>query len=243
MAAVTGQMPARDRRSSRRRRIVVGFALAATIVAGAVFGLDLAVGSPSVPAGSAAELIAVVKNDSTAAGIPDPEEAESGGGPLVRRACLDRISRPAGWLGLCWTIGRMTDEVDPAHDEYILRVVGTLHGEPALSGLRWAVIRAWPDAASAPLRIVDAWPPTSAHEGPCQEVSMPLGFFGDETDTICGRTVGEVDQAQQRTGLEWTCAGCLLGLSGDQPVLLVVRVAVDEGRSPVWDLYADVGSS
>ena len=41
---------------------------------------------------------------------------------------------------------------------------------------------------------------------------------------------------------EWTCAGCLLPLSGDQPILLVVRVAVGEGKTPIWDLYADLGS-
>jgi hypothetical protein len=240
---MTGHVAVPDRRSSRRRRSVIGLALVAAIVGAAVVGLDLAVGSPTIPAGAAAAPIAVVTNDSTAAGIPDPDEAESGRGPLVRRACLDRISRSVGWLDLCWTIGRMTDEVDPAHDDYILRLVGTLHGEPAPSGARWAVIRAWPDPASAPFEIVGAWPPTSAQEGRCLEVAMPLGFFGDETDTICGRTVGEVDQSSQRTGLEWTCAGCLLALSGDQPILLVVRVAVDEGQTPIFDLYGDLGSS
>jgi hypothetical protein len=31
-------------------------------------------------------------------------------------------------------------------------------------------------------------------------------------------------------------------LSGDQPILLAARVAVDEGGTPIWDLYADLGS-
>ena len=214
------------------------------IAAGAIAGLDLAVGSPSVPAGAAAAPIAVVLNNSTVASVADPLDPAAGGGPLERRACLDRVSRPVGWLHLCWTVGRMTDETDPTRDDYILRVAGILHGEAFPSGVRWAVIRAGPDAASAQFRIVDAWPGTATYEGPCHDVSMPLGFLGSELDTVCGRTVGETDGASaQRAGLSWTCAGCLLAMSNDQPILLVVRVTVAEGETPIWDLYADLGSS
>ena len=232
-----------DQRPSPRRRLTVGLAAVVAIVAVAVGGLEIAVGSPTIPAGSAATAIAVVKNNSTVASIPDPADPASGGGPLVRRACLDRIARDNGSLDLCWTIGRMTNETDPAHDDYILRVVGTLHGGAAPGGVRWAIVRAGPDAAGAPFQIVDAWPGTSVYDGACREVSMALGFYGAETDTVCGRTVGEVDPSSpQTTGLNWTCARCLLPMSGDQPVLLVVRVAVDEGKTPIWDLYADLGS-
>jgi hypothetical protein len=233
----------RDQRSSRRRRLVVGLAIVVAIIAVAVVGLDIAVGSPTIPPGSAATSIAVVKNNSTVASFADPADAASGGGPLVRRACLDRIARDNGWLDLCWTIGRMTNETDPAHDDYILRVAGSLHGGAAPSGVRWAIVRAGPDAASAPFQILDSWPGKSVYEGACREVSMALGFYGDETDTVCGRTIGELDPAlPQTTGLEWTCAGCLVSMSGDQPVVLVVHVAVDEGKTPIWDLYADLGS-
>lgn len=232
-----------DQRSRRRRRLVVGLAIVVAIVAVAVAGLEIAVGSPTIPAGSAATAIAVVKNDSTVASIADPADPASGWGPLVRRACLDRIARDDGWLDLCWTIGRMSNETDPAHDEYILRVVGTLHGGSAPGGARWAVVRARPDAGSPPLQVVDAWPGTPGYDGACRDVSMPLGFYGAETDTVCGRSVGGVDPSSPQTReLRWACAGCLLPMSGDQPVLLAVRVAVDEGKSPVWDLYADLGS-
>lgn len=232
-----------DQRSRRRRRLVVAVAAVAALVAVAVVGLEVAVGSPTIPTGSAATAIAVVKNNSTVATIPDPADPASGGGPLVRRACLDRIAQGNGWLDLCWTIGRMTGETDPAHDDYILRVVGTVHGGAAPGGVRWAIVRAAADVASAPFQIVDAWPGTSAYDGACREVPMALGLYGAETDTVCGRTVGDFDPSSpQTTGLRWTCAGCLLPMSGDQPVLLVVRVAVDEGKTPVWDLYADLGS-
>jgi hypothetical protein len=233
----------RTQRSSGRRRLVVGVAMVAAIIAVAVVGLDVAVGSPTIPAGSAAAPIAVVKNNSTVATYPDPSDAASGAGPLVRRACLDRIERGASWLDLCWTIGRLTNETDPVHDDYILRVAGTLHGGPLPSGARWAVLRAGPDAASAPFQVVDAWPGKATYDGACRAVPMALGFYGAQTDEVCGRTVGELDPSSpQTTGFAWTCAGCLLPLAGDQPVILVVRVAVDEGKTPIWDLYADLGS-
>jgi hypothetical protein len=243
MAAVTAPERSQSGRPGRRR-VILGLVVVVAIAAGAVAALDLALGSPRVPAGAAATPIAVVENNSTVASVADPVDPASAAGPLERRACLERISRPAGSLHLCWTVARMTNETDPAHDDYILRVVGTLHGEAFPSGVRWAVIRAGPDAASAPFRIVDAWPGTTAYEGPCHDVPMALGFDGDETDTVCGRTVGEADQVSaEQTGLAWTCAGCLLAMSGDQPILLVARVTVDEGATPIWDLYADLGSS
>lgn len=232
-----------DQRSRRRRRLAVGLAIAVAIIALAVVGLEVAVASPAVPAGSATTPIATVRNNSTAATFPDPADPASGGGPLVRRACLDRITRDGGWVDLCWTVGRLTDETDPAQDTYILRVAGTLHGAAFPAGLRWAVLWASADPASAPFRILDAWPGTAAAEGACTDVPMALGFYGAETDTICGRTVGKQDPATPQTaGLEWTCAGCLLPRSGDQPILLVIRVGVGEGLTPVWDLYADLGS-
>jgi hypothetical protein len=214
------------------------------IAAVAVAGGELAVGSPRVPAGAAASPIAIVQNDSTVASVADPADPAEAPGPLERRACIEQVSRAAGSLHLCWTIARMTGETDPAHDDYVLRVVGKLHGEGGLAGARWAVIRAGPDAASAPFQIVDTWPGTTAYDGQCHDVPMSLGFDGPETDTVCGHTTGEADGTSAgRAGIEWTCAGCLLALSNDQPILLVVRVAVDEGRTPVWALYADLGSS
>lgn len=240
MAAVAGAGSGRVR-PPRRRRLILGLAVV-VIAGGAIAGLELAVGAPRIPADAASAEIAVVKNNSTVASVADPTDPAAAPGPLERRACLEQISRPAGSLHLCWTVARMTNETDPAHDDYILRVIGTLHGASALSGARWAVIRAGPDAASAPFQVIDAWPGTTTYEGPCHDVPMALGFDGNETDTVCGRTVGDADGAG-RTGVEWTCAGCLLALSSDQPVLLVVRVAVDEGQTPIWDLYADLGSS
>jgi hypothetical protein len=233
----------RNQRPGRRRRLVVGVAIVVAVTALALVGLDVALGSPVIPAGSAVTPIAVVKNNSTVAADPDPADAASGAGPVVRRACLDRIERQGSWLQLCWTIGRLTNETDPAHDDYILRVAGTVHGGALPSGARWAVLRAGADPASAPFQVVDAWPGQTSFDGACRSVPMALGFYGAETDDVCGRTVGELNPSSPRTtGLTWTCAGCLVPLSGDQPILLAVRVAVDEGGTPIWDLYADLGS-
>lgn len=232
-----------NQRSSRRRRLVGGLAIAVVIIAIALVGLTVAVGSPTVPAGSAATSVAVLKN-ATAGGFADVTgDTAYDREPLVRRACLDPVVRAAGSLQLCWTVGRLMTENDPAHDEYILRVIGTLHGEALPSGPRWAVVRAGPNETSAPFQIEGAWPGTSVFEGGCRDVPMELGLLGAETDPVCGRTTGEVDPSAPRTsGFRWTCAGCLLPMSGDRAVLLVVKVAVDEGKTPVWDLYADLGT-
>jgi hypothetical protein len=220
--------------------------VAVIVVVAVVGGLELAFGSPTIPAGSAAARLAVVRNP-TAHEFPDPTgNTPYDREPLVRRACLDPVVRPAGSLALCWTVGRLMTENDATHDDYILRVVGTLHGEASPGGARWAVIRAVPDADSSPFTVAGSWPGTTVFEGGCWDVPMDLGLLGPETDPVCGRTTGAADMAKtsaitQTAAFNWTCAGCLLPVSGDQPVLLVVEVSVDAGATPVWDLFADLG--
>ena len=212
------------------------------VVVAVVGGLELTLGSPTIPAGAAAERLAVVRNP-TAHEFPDPTgNTPYDREPLVRRACLDPVVRPAGSLALCWTVGRLMTENDATHDYYILRVVGTLHGEASPGGARWAVIRGVPDADSSPFTVTGSWPGTTVFEGGCLEVPMDLGLLGPETDPVCGRTTGEENPSSPRAGaFDWTCAGCLLPMSGDRPVLLVVAVSVDAGATPVWDLFADLG--
>jgi hypothetical protein len=232
-----------DGRFRRRRCAVVGLGITLAVIAVVVGALSLTVGSPTIPAGAAATTIAVVGHPS-AASIADPTgDTPYDRAPLVRRACLDPVVRPGGFLHLCWTVGRLMTENDPKRDEYVLRVVGTLHGEALPSGVRWAVIRARPDAASAPFEVEAAWPGSREFLGDCRDVPMALGLLGPEMDTVCGRTVGEADpSAPQSSGFAWTCAGCLVQMSGDRPVLLVVEVALDEGKTPTWDVSADLGS-
>jgi len=203
-----------------------------------------AISSPAIPPGAASTRIAIAENLEAAA-LPDPSaDAAFDAGTVPASACLDRIIRPGGWLDLCWAVIRQMNEVDPAEDYYVLRVWGTLSGNPAPFGPRWAVVRARPDPATDPFEFRAGWPDTS-YDGPCQETTTDLGIFesGDQPVTVCGRTTGLDDPSDpESTGVQWTCAGCLLPMSTTQEVLVTEAVAVPEGRSPIWDLYADIGS-
>ena len=220
--------------------LVVAVAIA-LIGAGVAYA---AISSPTIPPGAASMRIAIAENLDAAA-LPDPAaDAAFDAGTVPANACLDRITRAGGWLDLCWAVIRQMNEVDPAEDYYVLRVWGTLSGNPAPSGLRWAVVRAGPDPASDPFEFRAGWPDTT-YDGPCQETSTDLGIFesADQPVTVCGRTTGLDDPSDpESAGVEWTCASCLFPMSTTQEVLVTEAVAVPEGRSPIWDLYADIGS-
>ena len=203
-----------------------------------------AIGWPAIPAGTAATRIAVAQ-DTDAAKVPDPPaDASDPSDPILASACLDRITRPGGWLDLCWGVSRMTAEVDPAKDYYVLQVKGTLSGNQFPSGLRWAVVRARLDPASDPVEDIGDWPGPDTFDGPCRDTEILLdGPFATIPATVCGRTTGLVDATPgSSSGVAWTCAGCLPALSRTQEILLVSGVTVAEGKTPIWDLYADLGS-
>jgi hypothetical protein len=228
----------------RRRALRTGAAVAVAI---ALIGAGVAyaaVSSPTVPPGAAWTRIAIAENLDAAA-VPDPVgDAAVDAWTPPAAACLERITRPGGWLDLCWSVSRMMEEVDPAKDYYVLRVWGTVSGNPAPSGLRWAVVRAHPDPASDPFEFRAGWPDTT-YDGPCQDTTTDLGIFdpANPSVTVCGQTTALADSSDpESTGVEWTCAGCLLPMSTTQEILVTEAVAVPEGRSPIWDLYADIGS-
>ncbi len=226
----------------RPRAVALVVLVAIALVAGGF--AYVSIGWPSIPAGAAATRIAVVQ-DTDAAKVPDPPaDAPDPSDPILASACLDRISRPGGWLDLCWGVSRMTAEADPAQDYYVLQVKGTLSGNPFPSGLRWAVVRARLDSASAPVQGLADWPGVDTFDGPCQDTDILLdGPFAKIPATVCGRTTGLVDaSAGSSSGVAWTCAGCLPPLSRTQEILLVSAVSVQEGQAPIWDLYADLGS-
>jgi hypothetical protein len=180
-----------------------------------------------------------------AGALPDPT-GDAAFDPTTNgaNACLDRIVRPGGWLDLCWQVSRLMNDSDPAQDYYLLRVWGTLHGNPAPSGLRWAVIRAVPDPASSPINYRLEWPGPTVYDGGCQDTTADTGGpFPEEATTVCGRTTGLTSTSQaDATGLVWTCAGCFLPMSTDQGVLMTYGTAVLEGGTPIWDVNADIGS-
>jgi hypothetical protein len=220
---------------------------AAIVLAIALIGGGVAyatIGSPTIPPAAGSTRIAIAEN-AAAAGVVDPaRDAALDAATPSASACLDRIARPGGWLDLCWSVSRMMNEADSAEDYYVLRVWGTLSGDPAPAGLRWAVVRARPDPASSPFEFRAGWPDT-VYDGACQKATTNLGIFdpADPEVTVCGRTTGLTDAADpESTGVEWTCAGCLLPMSATQTMLVTEAVAVPEGGSPIWDLYADIGS-
>jgi hypothetical protein len=220
----------------------------AIVVAIAVIGVGVAyaaVSSPTIPSAAASTRIAIAEN-LDAATLPDPSaDAASDAGMDPANACLSRINRPGGWLDLCWAVSRLMNERDSAEDYYVLRVWGTVSGNPGPSGLRWAVVRARPDPASDPFEFRAGWPDSTTYDGPCQAVTTDLGIFDPDNQpvTVCGRTAGLTDASDpQTTGVEWTCSGCLFPMSTTQEILVTEAVAVPEGRSPIWDLYADIGS-
>lgn len=225
------------------RWLLAGGAVVLAIVIVALGLTYISVSSPTIPTGAGATRIAVA-GDPTAAAVPDPTGDDAfDTGPIGSSGCLDRIARAGGWLDLCWQVSRLMNDSDPAQDYYFLRIWGTLHGNPAPSGLRWAVVRAVPDPASAPINAGLEWPGPFVYEGGCQDTSTDIGGpFPDEPITVCGRTSGLGAGQGNATGLIWTCTGCLLPMSTDQAVLMTAGVTVPEGRSPVWDLHADIGS-
>jgi hypothetical protein len=227
-----------------RRRVAGGLVALLAVAIVAVGFVYVSVSSPTVLIGVAPPRLAVASNPG-AAEIPDPPEDSSGdAAPIPAGGCLARITRPGGWLDLCWSVNRMMNEIDAQKDYYVLRVIGTLSGNPFPSGLRWAAVRVRPDAASALFDDLGDWPGIAAFEGPCRETSAELnGPFGDDTVTVCGRTAGYADPGSPlSTGVDWTCAGCLLPMSTTQAVVMSGVVSVAEGKSPSWDIYADIGS-
>ncbi len=230
--------------SKARRRLVVGLVTLLAVAVVAIGSVYVAVSSPTILVGVAPTRLAVVSNPGAAAVADPPEDSSGDTGPIPAGGCLDRITRPGGWLDLCWAVNRMMNEIDAQKDYYILRVFGTLSGNAFPSGLRWAAVRARPDPASDPFDDLGDWPGFAAFGGPCRETSAALsGAFGDQTVTVCGRTAGYVDPGSPlSTGVDWTCAGCLLPLSGTQGVVMSGVVSVNEGKTPSWDIYADIGS-
>jgi hypothetical protein len=230
--------------SKARRRLIVGLVALLAVAVVATGFVYVSVSSPTILIGVGPTRLAVLSN-AAAAAVPDPPADSSGdAGPIPAGGCLDRITRPGGWLDLCWSVKRMMNEIDAQKDYYVLRVIGTLSGNPFPSGLRWAAVRVQPDPASAPVDDLGDWPGSAVFEGPCRELSAGLnGAFGDEMVSVCGHTAGYVDPGSPlSTGVDWTCAGCLLPMSTTQAVVMSGVVSVDEGKTPSWDLYADIGS-
>lgn len=192
------------------------------VVAGlAAAGIVVASGwTPTVPADAASAVIARTAVDG---------RTSSG--------CLDQVERDGGRLDLCWHAYRQQDG-DPAKDYYLLRVVGTLHGEDG--GVRWSAIRARLVDAPAADAVFDGWP-SDTIDGPCEArpISVSLGP-NPANEEVCGRTSGEFISAWNYR-VTWTCVGCVVPDRSARPVALYFSVAVPEGRVPNWEIGADFG--
>ena len=230
--------------SKIRRRLFAGLVAILAVAVAAVGFVYVAVSSPVILIGAAPTRLAVASNRATTA-VPDPPEASAvATAPIHAGACLDRITRGGGWMDLCWSVNRMMNEADAQKDYYVVQVTGTINGNPFPLGLRWAAIRARPDPAGVAFEDVNDWPGSAAFDGPCRDTPAELnGPSGVATVTVCGHTTGSFDAGLHgATGVDWTCAGCLLPLSGTQPIVMSDFVSVPEGKTPIWDIYADIGS-
>jgi len=180
--------------------------------------------TPTIPAAAASTPVAH-------ATLGDGESSDA-------QQCLDRVTRSAGWMDLCWAIVRAVD-LDPTKDYYTLHVYGTVSG--AAGGLRWSRIRA--DLVGAPADgVFDAWP-DGTFDGPCRsiEVALPVDPTAPRQEIVCGRTIGSNLPAAWAHSVDWTCVGCIVPDPASRALALYESVAVPQGTKPSWSIGADFG--
>jgi hypothetical protein len=217
------------------RLLAVGVVFVALLV-GAAFVASNWTGS--VPAGAATTPIARTALEGDVDPDPDPEVQPSV--TLLSpsgQECLGRLSNPAGYMDLCWSVWR-TPDGDAAKDYYTLRLYGTVGGSG--SGIRWWALRA--DLVGEPGdNVFQGWP-SGDFDGACAQqvapVTSPSGaeLFVD----LCHRTRGMSNDGWQHF-VQWTCTACLLPDHSDREIALFVEVGVAQGTVPEWDIGADFG--
>ncbi len=150
--------------------------------------------------------------------------------------CLPRLDWGSGWADLCWAVSRLTNEADDSQDTYMLTVYGSHEG------LRWLVVRS--DLIGNPAGSAFTGWPKGTFEGSCRQVDvsvMPL--VGDpRIETLCGRTEARIEPSAWTYEVVWTCERCLLPNADTRGVALYNTVAVPQGTSPAWDLFAEGGT-
>jgi hypothetical protein len=152
------------------------------------------------------------------------------------QACLDRITRGAGWVDLCWSVARDPSDADPDKDFYLLHLYGSHEG------LRFLAVKS--DLVGSPGDgIVSLWP-TGTIEGECAQRDVHLsGYLGTlPPANVCGRTVGELEQATWSHTLTWTCVDCAVGQGTTRGFDTFLWIGVPAHTVPTWDLFADASA-
>lgn len=169
-------------------------------------------------------------------GDVDPESPPEGPRSPNGQACLDRIMRGNGYLDLCWSVARDPHDGDPEKDYYLLHLYGSHEG------LRFFAVKS--DLVGSPGDgVVSLWP-TGTIEGPCETRTVSLSGYLDELPGahVCGRTVGELDEASWSHTLTWSCEGCLPGQAVTRGFDTFLWIGVPAHTIPTWDLFADASA-
>jgi hypothetical protein len=211
-----------DDRGRRTVRIAAAVAIL-VIVALVGFYVLHAVTAPRVGAADAVRTVATVPSGS--------------GGDNV---CVDRVARPAGWMDLCWEVARITEELDPEDDYWVVRAFGTVRGDPP-SGVKWAILHATYQGDADRTRERS---PIGTSDGPCREVEIDPGWIRSpslipRTITACEHLEGSQDGGSVMA--IWTCGSCIFGIQEDREIALVQIATTAAGDSPSWELSAGFG--
>lgn len=203
-------------------------------------GTALASWTPTVPADAGTTELARI---SVPLASPS-DDASSTDDAYVDGTCLERASRPAGWLDLCWTVTRLAD-LDPDGDYYRFEAHGTFGSDatdtarPVGSGIRWLVLRN--HLLTPVLDGVSSGRPDGTVTGCTSNGDDTMFYSPSEPELPCDGTTVGADELQWHT-VTWTCLGCLIPDKLDRAIGLSEVVKVAEGATPSWILYADFGS-
>ncbi len=155
--------------------------------------------------------------------------------------CPELIVRPEGTFHLCWEVYRDANVGDPDQDYYHFRVHGSFGGETG-TGVRWAVLRA--RLIGQPSNEVFMTWPRGTVDGPCSKVDVDAQIMssGQQSETICGRTIGWSYPSTWTHTATWVCVGCLIPNQDYHAIAIDEYVAVPEGTVPSWQIFGDIGS-